>query len=64
MRSWMEQAKEVLAQSDYPDAPYEIKNIDKTLAALPDDAGYVRIFNEKTWKVGRPWWVIPSPAAK
>ncbi|MFY9364060.1 MAG: family 16 glycoside hydrolase, partial [Bacteroidales bacterium] len=59
MRSWMEQAKEVLAQSDYPDAPYEIKNIDKTLAALPDDAGYVRIFNEKDlegWQalVGNP----------
>lgn len=59
MASWMEQAKDILERSEYPDASYEITNINKYLASLPEDAGYVRIFNEQDldgWQalVGNP----------
>ena len=56
---WIEQALQIIENSDYPDAIYEVTNIRKYLAETPKDKGYERIFNEKDldgWQalVGNP----------
>ncbi|HRW94171.1 MAG TPA: DUF1080 domain-containing protein, partial [Thermotogota bacterium] len=57
--AWMEKVLQILEKADYTDSIYDIQNVKKYLAELPEDRGFERIFNEKDlegWQglVGNP----------
>ena len=57
--AWMEKVLQILEKADYTDSIYDIQNVKKYLAELPEDRGFEQIFNEKDlegWQglVGNP----------
>lgn len=56
---WMEKVLQIVEKAGYPDSIYDIQNVKKYLAGIPEEKGFERIFNEKDldgWQglVGNP----------
>ncbi len=59
VKEWMEKVVKIMEQAGYPDSIYDIQNVKKYLAGIPEEKGFERIFNEKDldgWQglVGNP----------